>query len=103
MTDRRRQSRFVFLAPADARLQVTVEGVVERWEGDHAVVISTCTAACGEEFVMQLPSPLGELKSWTVRVLACEPTLIGPAKRFRVRLSVTPAPRPSHGHDLFVA
>jgi hypothetical protein len=99
MTDRRRQARFLFLAPADAHIQVTIDGDVERCQDDLAVVISTAAAVQGDEFVMQLDSPSGESTTRVARVLGCDPILVGDALRFRLRLSTTPTPPSSDGDD----
>ena len=98
MTDRRRQPRFLFLAPTDAHIQVTIDGDVERWQDDLAVVISATAATQGDEFVMQIDSPSGEPTTHLARVLGCDPVLVGDALRFRLRLSTTPNP-PSSGRD----
>ena len=92
MTDRRRQPRFLFLAPADAHIQVTIDGDVERWQDDLAVVISATAAVQGDEFVMQFDSPSGEPTMRLARVLGCEPVLEGEAIRYRLHLSTTPNP-----------
>jgi len=89
MTDRRRQPRFLFLAPADARVQISLDVDLERWHDDLAVVISTTAAAHGDEFVMQLDLPSGEPITRVARVLSCEPVLQGDVVRFRLRLSTT--------------
>jgi hypothetical protein len=99
MTDRRRQARFLFLAPADARIQVTIDGDVERWQDDLAVIISTAAAVQGDEFVLQLDSPSGESTTRVARVLGCDPILVGDALRFRLRLSTTPTSPPSDSGD----
>jgi hypothetical protein len=100
MTDRRRQPRFLFLAPADARIDVTIDGDVEGWQDDLAVVVSTAAAVQGDEFVVQFDSPSGEPTMRVARVLACEPFLVGEAVRFRLRLSITPQPSSSQGPDI---
>jgi hypothetical protein len=99
MTDRRRQSRFLFLAPADAHVQITIDGDVERWQDDLAVVISAAAAVQGDEFVMQFDSPTGESTTRVARVLGCDPIVVGDALRFRLRLSTSPPPPKSDHRD----
>jgi len=93
VTDRRRQQRCSFLAPADARTHITIDAVVEVWEHDHASVISTSAAAVGDEFVMHVGSPVGELTTWAATVLRCEPLFDHAFPRHRLRVAVTPTDR----------
>ena len=97
MTDRRRQPRFLFLAPADANIQVTIDGDVERWQDGLAVIISAAAAAQGDEFVLQIDSPTGEPTTRVARVLGCDPIVVGDVLRFRLRLSTTPPPSSDGG------
>ena len=97
MTDRRRQARFLFLAPADANIQVTIDGDVERWQDGLAVIISAAAAAQGDEFVLQIDSPTGEPTTRVARVLGCDPIVVGDVLRFRLRLSTTPPPSSDGG------
>ena len=57
MTDRRRQPRSLFSHPLTRSIDVTIDGDVESWQDDLAVVVSTTAAVQGDEFVMQFDRP----------------------------------------------
>jgi hypothetical protein len=92
MTDRRLHSRSVFLTPANAQLRLTVDGEIESWRGTHAVVISNCASVCGDELLVHVMSETHDVTRWRAIVMWCE-TIIGqPVARYRLTLSLTPAP-----------
>jgi hypothetical protein len=87
MTDRRRQPRSVFVAPADAQVEIVVDAVIERWSADHITVISPNPALIGDRFVISsqhLDQP------WEATVLSCEPVFSALALRHRLNLSIPP-------------
>lgn len=99
MSNRRRTSRFICLAPADAIARVTFEGIVESWENDRVVVTTGHAAALGDAFVMQLRAPSGQLTTWAVCVLTCDPPIGETAPSYRLTLKASPS-RPSwNDHD----
>jgi hypothetical protein len=69
--------------------------VVEAWNGDRAVVMTTQAAARGERFVMQLTSSAGEPASYAVCVVSSTPD----ADTGRFRLDVTVGPVPAGWQD----
>lgn len=92
MTDRRLHARSVFLAPADARLHLTADGEIESWADTRAVVVSSSASQCGDELLVHVISESRDVTCWTAIVLWCE-TMIGqPGARYRLTLSLTPAP-----------
>ena len=97
MTDRRRFSRFIVLAPVDAYARTVSDCVVETWDGDHAVVVTAHAAARGESLVMQLAAPSGEPTSYAVQVVSSTPDVGSDPMRFR--LHVTGASAPADGAE----
>lgn len=91
MSNRRRSSRFICLAPADAAARVTFDGVVETWESDRVVVTTGHAAALGDAFVMQLRAASGQITTWAVGVLTCEPPIGETAPSYRLTLKASPA------------
>ena len=92
MSNRRRSQRFICLAPADAAARVTFDGIVESWQHDRVVVTTGHAATLGDQFVMQLRASSGQVTTWAVGVLACEPPLGEVAPSYRVTLKASPAP-----------
>jgi hypothetical protein len=103
MTDRRLHPRSIFLAPASARLRMTVDAEIESWRGTHAVVISSCASACGDELLVQVMADNDAVVSWDATVIACEPIIGQPTARYRVSLSLTPAQSPEHADDVSIS
>ena len=99
MTDRRRQTRSVFLAPADAHVEIVGDAVVESWSADRVVVISLGAASIGDRFIIETRSP-GGLQSWVATVNGCEPIISESPVRHRLSLSVTPLILQANGATL---
>jgi hypothetical protein len=95
MTDRRRQARAVFLAPAQAHIEIVNDAIVESWSHNRLVVITTRSASVGDQFVMQTNSQ-GGLQSWEATVVSCEPVISESPLRHRLSLSLTPPPPPAN-------
>lgn len=95
MTDRRRQARAVFLAPADAHIDVVNDAVVESWSHDRLVVITARPASIGDHFVMQTSSR-GGVQSWEATVIGCEPVISESLLRHRLSLSLIPPTPPTN-------
>jgi len=89
MSDRRLHPRSVFLAPASAQLQITLDADIEQWLETSAVVISTSACACGDELLVHSLDGERHVTSCTARVMTCEP-LIGQPTRYRLSLALTP-------------
>ena len=87
MTDRRRQPRSVFVAPAEAQVEVVVDAVIECWSAERITVISPNPALIGERFVISAPD--GQ-QPWEATVLSCEPVFSASALRHRLNLSIPP-------------
>jgi len=101
MTDRRRQTRSVLLAPADAHVEIVRDAVVESWHVDRLVAISLCAASIGDHFFIETRSR-GGVQSWKATVLGCEPIISASPLRHRLTLSVAPAIPPANGATLTV-
>ena len=101
MTDRRRQPRSVFLAPADAHVEIVRDAVVESWHLDRLVAISFCAASIGDHFIIETRSH-GGVQSWEATVIGCEPILSESRLRHRLSLSLTPLIPPANGATLTV-
>ena len=80
--------------------RVTFDGVIESWHRDEIVITTAYPAARGDEFLMQLRAPSGQLAAWTVGVLTCEPPIGEAAPRYRMTLKASPAPDVAEGHDV---
>jgi hypothetical protein len=102
MTDRRRQTRSVFLAPADAHVEIVGDAVVESWSADRVVVTTLYAAAIGDRFMIETRSPSGSMQTWVATVNGCEPIISESPLRHRLRLSVTPLIPPANGATLTV-
>lgn len=89
MTDRRRSPRYVFHAPADARARTLHEAVIDRWDGDRAIVVTTHAAVRGDEFLLRFVSPSGELAMRSVRVISTAPDTTAATTRYRLTLAVS--------------
>ncbi len=89
MVDRRRSPRYVFVAYADARARTVHEAIVEVWDGDRAVVLTTRAAVSGDEFVMRFSSPSGELATRDARVVSTAPDMTDGTTRYRLTLAVS--------------
>ena len=95
MTDRRRQARAVFLAPADAHVEIVSDAAIESRHRDRLVAISVQAASIGEHFVIETSSP-GGLQSWEATVIRCERIISESPLRHRLTLSLIPlTPRTS--------
>lgn len=90
MSDRRRAPRFVFFAPADARARTVHDAVVERWEGDRVVVLTTHAAVTGDEFVLRFSTASGEAATRLARVMSTTSDATESVPRYRLMLSLTP-------------
>jgi len=101
MTDRRRQTRSVFLAPADAHVETVSDAVVESWHLDRLVAVSVCAASIGDRFIIETRSH-GAPQSWHATVTGCEPIISELPLRHRLSLSVTPLFPPANGTALTV-
>jgi len=97
VSNRRRASRFICLAPADLTARVTFDGVIESWQSDEVVLTAAHGATRGDEFLMQCRDSSGRLTTWTVGVIACEPPIGEAATRYRMRLHASPA---RHAYEL---
>jgi hypothetical protein len=91
MMDRRRSPRFVFLASADAHTRTVSEALIEKADGDHFIVTTSRPAIKGEELIMRVSSPAGELTARAVRVVSSTQVPGDGATRFRLTLSVVAA------------
>lgn len=89
MADRRRSPRYVFYAPADARARMLHEAVVERWDGDTAIVVTPHAAVRGDECLLRFVSPSGELATRIARVISTAPDTTDALTRYRLTLAVS--------------
>jgi hypothetical protein len=101
MTDRRRQTRAVFLAPAQAYIEVMNDAVVESWSLDRLIVISARPASIGDQFIMETSSR-GGVQSWEATVIGCEPVVSESPLRHRLSLSLIPPTPPSNDRSVVV-
>jgi len=90
MADRRRSSRYVFFAPADAQARTVTEAIVESWDGTCCVVVTPHAAVRGDSFVLRLGSPSGELTAHEASVVSSTAVAGDGPMRFRLVLSVGP-------------
>ena len=88
MTGRRRFTRYVLLAPADGQARTVSDCVVESWDGESAVVVTSQPARRDEEFVLQFNSPTGASRLYPVRVVSCEIDARHGPMRFRLHVHV---------------
>ena len=101
MTDRRRQTRSVFLAPTDGHVEIVRDAVVESWHLDRLVAISLCAASIGDHFIIETRAH-GAVQSWEATVIGCEPIISQFPLRHRLSLSLTPLIPPANGATLTV-
>lgn len=101
VTDRRRQDRAIFAAPADAHVDTVSDAVIESWHFDRLVVVGTRAAAVGDRFVMQTSSR-GGVQSWEATVIGCEPIISEFPLRHRLTLSLIPPSPPANGDHIRV-
>jgi hypothetical protein len=102
MSDRRLRTRSVFLAPADAHVEIVSDAVVESWHPNRMVVISVCAAAIGDRFIIETRANGGGVQSWQATVVGCEPIISESPLRHRLSLSVIPHIPPGNGATLTV-
>ena len=62
--------------------------VVESWNGESAVVVTSQSARPDEEFMMQFNSPTGAMTLYAVRVVSCEMDPRHGPMRFRLHVEV---------------
>jgi hypothetical protein len=91
MGDRRRSSRFVFFAPADAQARTVSDAVVESWDGDSCVATTAHAATRGERFIIRHSSPSGEITTHEASVMSSTAVAGDGPMRFRLVLSIGPA------------
>ena len=101
MTDRRQRTRSVFLAPADAHVEIVRDAVIESWHLDRLVAVSVCAASIGDRFIIETRAD-GGLQSWEATVIGCEPIISASPLRHRLTLSVAPSIPPANGATLTV-
>ena len=90
MVDRRRSPRYVFFAPVDAQAQAVHEAVIESWDGDRVVVMTTDGAAKGDDVIIRFNSLSKELTTSAARVVSSTPVAGGDGTmQFRLILSVS--------------
>ena len=75
------------------------DGVIESWQGDEVVITTAHPAARGDDFTMQFRAASGQLTTWAVAVITCEPPIGEAAPRYRMRLKASPAPDAADSHD----
>jgi hypothetical protein len=94
MIARRRFTRYVLPAPAEGRARTLSDCVVESWDGESAVVVTTQPALPADVLMLQFTAPGGAITVHPVRVVFCvmEPQH-GPL-RFRLHVRVTPDAQP---------
>jgi hypothetical protein len=88
------------MAPADVTARVTFDGVIESWQSDEVVLTTAHPAARGDEFMMQVRAASGQLRTWAVGVITCEPPIGEAAPRYRMTLKASPVPDAGDGHDV---
>ena len=94
MSGRRRFTRYVLRAPADGQARTVSDCIVESWDGESAVVVTSQPARRDEEFVLQLNSPTGASRLYPVRVVSFEIDGRHGPMRFRLHVRV-PSDLPS--------
>jgi hypothetical protein len=89
MTDRRQRTRSVFLAPADAHVEIVRDAVIESWHLDRLVAVTFRAASIGDRFIIETRAD-GGLQSWEATVIGCEPIISESPLRHRLSLFLTP-------------
>ena len=89
MTGRRRAPRYVFLPPIGGRARTIADCVVESWEGDRAVVVTTRAARPGEEFVIEFDEGPGGPRTCAARVVSSVPDLTHGVARWRLLVTTS--------------
>jgi len=89
MTSRRRSPRYVFLPPIGGRARTISDCVVESWDGNSAVLVTTQAASPGEEFVIEFDATPGGARSCTVRVVSSVPDVTQDVTRFRLLVAMS--------------
>jgi hypothetical protein len=95
MIARRRFTRYVLPAPAEGRARTISDCVVERWDGESAVVVTAQPALPDDVLMLQFTAAGGAMTVHPVRVVFClmEPQH-GPL-RFRLHVRVTSEGQPA--------
>ena len=91
----------MFLAPVDALADIVSDAVVEQWQLDRIVVVSTRPAAIGDHFIMEASSR-GGVQSWEATVIGCEPIISEFPLRHRLTLSLIPPNPPANDGTITV-
>jgi hypothetical protein len=94
MIGRRRFTRYVLLAPADGRARTVSDCVVEGWDGESAVVVTSQPARCDDRLMLQFNSSGGATRSYPVRVVSCEMDGRHGPMRFKLHVQVTVDTKP---------
>jgi hypothetical protein len=89
MIGRRRFTRYVLPVPADGHARTVSDCVVEQWDGESAVVVTSQAACCGDQLVMQFNSSSGASRLYQVHVVSCETDPRHGPVRFRLHVEVT--------------
>jgi hypothetical protein len=94
MIGRRRFTRYVLLAPADGQARTVSDCVVESWDGESAVVVTSQPARCDDRLMLQFNSPGGATRLYLVRVVSCEMDARHGPMRFSLHVQVTTDTKP---------
>jgi hypothetical protein len=86
MIGRRRFTRYVLLAPADGQARTVSDCVVESWDGESAVLVTSQPARRDDELVLQLNSPTGATRLYPVRVVSFDIDAGHGPMRFRLHV-----------------
>jgi len=71
MSGRRRFKRYQTLVPPNGCARIVSDCVVETWDRESAVVVTSEPAERNHELVIQFTSPNGATTSYLVRVMSC--------------------------------
>lgn len=87
MSDRRRSQRYILGTPLTGDVMPMHDVVIERFAGNHAIVISSSTHAVDEYLMIHVSTGSG-LESHRARVVSSTATSTAGALRYRIELDV---------------
>jgi hypothetical protein len=98
MVGRRRFTRYLLVPPADGQARTVSDCVVESWDRESAVVVTSQPAERDDAFMLQFTSPAGATTVYPVRVVSCAVDPRHGPMRFRLHVDVTTeTTRPTRG------
>jgi len=94
MSDRRKARRFAFTRPAEARVHVLQDVVIEHSDAERLVVLASASSSQGEELAIRIRGTEGQSVTLTVHTIESRPVMIdGAGLRYRLNLRVVEANR----------